>query len=113
MPRSALGFSVRSVLVKEAAPRLPTGEIVLARAVMTLVLSYVMVKRAVGSDGKPPSPWGNHKGKLLFRGFLGFSALACYYLALARLPLADATTLHYILPLLTGVLVRLLLDMMI
>jgi drug/metabolite transporter (DMT)-like permease len=110
MTLSALGFSVMSVLVKEAAPRLPTGEIVLARAVMTLVLSYVMVKRAVGSDGKPVSPWGVQRGKLILRGFLGFSALACYYLALVRLPLADATTLHYIQPLITGVLAWWLLD---
>ncbi|HUS32285.1 MAG TPA: DMT family transporter [Kofleriaceae bacterium] len=110
MTLSALGFSVMSVLVKLAAPRLPTGEIVLARALMTLVLSYVMVKRAVGSDGKPLSPWGVQRGKLVFRGLLGFSALGCYYIALARLPLADATTLHYIQPLITGVLAWWILD---
>jgi drug/metabolite transporter (DMT)-like permease len=110
MTLSALGFSVMSVLVKLAAPRLPTGEIVLARAVMTLVISYVMVKRAIGGDGKPLSPWGHQRRKLLFRGFLGFSALACYYLALARLPLADATTLHYIQPLVTALLAWWILD---
>jgi drug/metabolite transporter (DMT)-like permease len=110
MTLSALGFSVMSVLVKLASPRLPTGEIVLARAIMTLVISYVMVKRAVGSDGRPLSVWGNQRRKLLFRGFLGFSALACYYIALARLPLADATTLHYIQPLVTAVLAWWILD---
>jgi drug/metabolite transporter (DMT)-like permease len=98
MALSALGFSVMSVLVKLVSTRLPTGEIVLARAVMTLVISYVMVKRA------DLSPWGNQRGRLFFRGLLGFVALGCYYLALARLPLADATTLHFTQPLVTSLL---------
>jgi drug/metabolite transporter (DMT)-like permease len=95
---SALGFSVMSLLVKLASPRLPTGEIVLSRAVMTLVLSYVMVRRA------SLSPWGVQRGTLFVRGLLGFGALAFYYVALARLPLAEATTLHYMQPLMTAVL---------
>ncbi len=98
MALSALGFSAMSVLVKLAARDLPTGEIVLARAVMTLGISYVMVKR-VGL-----SPWGTRRGKLLVRGLLGFSALAGYYIALARLPLADATTLQNVQPLITAIL---------
>jgi drug/metabolite transporter (DMT)-like permease len=95
---SALGFSAMSMLVKLVSERLPTGEIVLARAVMTLAISYVMVKRA------DLSPWGNQRGKLLVRGLLGFAALGLYYLALARLPLADATTLHFTQPLITSLL---------
>lgn len=98
MTLSALGFSIMSVLVKLAAPRLPTGEIVLARAVMTLGLSYVMVKRA------GLSPWGHQRRKLVLRGLLGFAALGCYYVALVRLPLADATTLQYVQPLITAIL---------
>src|SRR4051794_20375279 len=98
MVLSAFGFSAMSVLVKLAARHLPTGEIVLTRAVMTLALSYVMVKRA------GLSPWGKQRKKLLLRGTLGFTALACYYIALARLPLADATTLQQIQPLLTAIL---------
>jgi len=96
MAASALGFSAMSMLVKLASTRLPTGEIVLARAVVTLVLSYVMVRRA------DLPTWGTQRGKLMFRGLLGFFALACYYLALARLPLADATTLQNVTPLITG-----------
>jgi drug/metabolite transporter (DMT)-like permease len=98
MALSALGFSVMAVLVKLVSERLPTGEIVLARALMTLVISYVMVRRA------DLSPWGNERGRLLLRGLLGFAALGCYYLALARLPLADATTLHFTQPLVTSLL---------
>jgi len=95
---SAFGFSIMSMLVKIASPRIPTGEIVLARAVMTLVISYVMVRQA------SLSPWGTMRGKLVVRGLLGFGALGFYYVALARLPLADATTLHYMQPIVTSIL---------
>lgn len=98
MVASALGFSAMSVLVKVATTRLPTGEIVLARAVVTLVLSYLMVRRA------DLSPWGTNHAGLALRGVLGFGGLTLYYLALAHLPLADATTLHNTTPLLTAVL---------
>jgi drug/metabolite transporter (DMT)-like permease len=96
MAASALGFSAMSVLVKLASTRMPTGEIVLARAVVTLLLSYAMVRRA------DLPTWGTQRGKLMFRGLLGFGGLACYYAALARLPLADATTLQNTTPLITS-----------
>jgi len=95
---SALGFSAMSVLVKVCSETLPTGEIVLARAVATLLLSFALVKRA------GLSPWGNQRGRLLLRGGLGFTALACYYGALARLPLADATVLQNTIPVFTALL---------
>jgi drug/metabolite transporter (DMT)-like permease len=98
MTLSALGFSTMSVLVKSVSERLPTGEIVLTRGVLTLVISYWMVRRA------GLSPWGLQRGRLVVRGLLGFGALGCYYLALAHLPLADATTLHYMQPLVTALL---------
>ncbi len=96
---SALGFSVMSVLVKVASEGgLPTGEIVAARAIVTLVVSYWMVKRA------DLPLWGNERGKLMFRGLLGFGGLTCYYGSLAHLPLADATTIQQTVPVLTSVL---------
>jgi len=98
MVLSAFGFSIMSMLVKLTSERLPTGEIVLARAIITLVFSYVMVRRA------DLSPWGTQRGGLVLRGLFGFAALGCYYLALARLPLADATTIHFTQPLLTSIL---------
>lgn len=98
MAASALGFSAMSLLVKVASGRLPTGEIVLARAVVTLVVSYAMVARA-GLD-----PWGTNKGGLVLRGLLGFGGLTFYYVALAHLPLADATVIQNTTPLITAVL---------
>ncbi len=104
MATSALGFSAMSVLVKVASSRLPTGEIVFVRALITLALSYAMLRRA------RLSPWGTRRGALLFRGLLGFGGLTGYYLALARLPLADATTIQNATPLITTVLAWWLLD---
>ena len=93
-----MGFSAMSVLVKIASPRMPTGQLVLARAVVTLILSYAMVKRA------QLSPWGTQKRGLVLRGVLGFAGLTFYYAALAHLPLADATTIQNTTPLVTALL---------
>ena len=98
MLASAFGFSVMSLLVKVVSARLPTGEIVLARGVVTLVATYVMVTRA----GLPL--WGTRRRALALRGLLGFGGLSFYYLSIAYLPLADATTLHNTTPLLTTLL---------
>jgi drug/metabolite transporter (DMT)-like permease len=98
MAASAFSFSVMALLVKLASPRLPTGEIVFARAIVTLVLSYAMVRRA------GLRLWGNAWQRLVFRGLLGFGGLTGYYLALAHLPLADATTIQNATPVLTALL---------
>ncbi len=98
MAASALGFSAMSLLVKIASARLPTGEIVLTRAIVTLVLSWMMLRRV------EISPWGIKKGALVFRGLLGFGGLTGYYISLAHLPLADATTIQSVTPLITAVL---------
>jgi drug/metabolite transporter (DMT)-like permease len=95
---SAFGFSIMSLLVKVASQRLPIGEIVFSRAVVTLGLSYVMVKRA------GQSPWGHRRLRLAGRGLLGFGGLSSLYIALSRLPLADATTLQNAMPLTTALL---------
>lgn len=98
MVGSAFGFSAMSLLVKIASETLPTGEIVLARCIVTLVVSYAMVVRA------KQSPWGHERGRLVLRGLLGFGGLSFYYAALARLPLADATTIQHTTPLATALL---------
>lgn len=97
MAVAAFGFAAMVALVKLVSARLPTGEIVLARAVVTLALSYAMLVRA-----RLPEPWGTQRGKLVVRGLLGFGGLAGYYIAVVRLPIADATTLWNITPLLTA-----------
>jgi drug/metabolite transporter (DMT)-like permease len=104
MAASAFGFSAMGLLVKVASRRLPTGEIVFARALVTLALSYAMVRR------RGLSPWGERSRPLVVRGLLGFGGLTAYYVAIARLPLADATALQNSTPLLTAVLAWWMLD---
>jgi drug/metabolite transporter (DMT)-like permease len=96
MAASALFFSGMSALVKVAGARLPAQEIVVVRVVVTLGLSWWMVRRA------GLSPWGTRRGALVLRGLLGFTALSCYYWTLTRLPLAEATTIHHMAPLFTA-----------
>lgn len=100
MLASAFGFSAMAMLVKVASKTLPTGEIVLARAVVTLVVSYIMVRRAAlplwGTRGR--------RRMLTLRALLGLGGLSLYYLSLAHLPLADATVIQNTTPLLVSVL---------
>jgi drug/metabolite transporter (DMT)-like permease len=104
MATSAFGFSGMTLLVKLASPRLPTGEIVFARVLVTLVLSYGMLRH----EGL--SPWGNARSALVLRGLFGFGGLSGYYVAIAYLPLADATTIQNSAPLITAMLAWWLLD---
>ncbi|MDX2088233.1 MAG: DMT family transporter [Kofleriaceae bacterium] len=97
MAASALAFSAMAVFVKLANERLPMGEVVLARAVITLAASYVLVVRA-----RIPI-WGTNKRGLVFRGLVGFAGLSTYYVSLAHLPLADAMTIQQTVPLITTV----------
>nr|WP_216909020.1 DMT family transporter [Synechococcus sp. CCY 0621] len=95
---SALAFSLMVVGVKQVGDRLPIAEVVLARALVSLVLSYGMVRR-LGVD-----PWGRRRGLLLLRGLVGSAALFCVYAAVVHLPLAAATVLQYLYPTFTALL---------
>ncbi len=103
MLASAFFFSLMSLQVKLAGRYLPSQEIVLARGIVSLVLAYALLKRA------GVRPWGNRRWILIVRGVLGFGALSCFYFALTRLPLAEATVLHFTNPLWTALFAALLL----
>lgn len=100
MVTSALAFSVMTVMVKIAGERLPSQEIVLARAIISLILSYGLLRRA------GLSPWGRQSNRkwLWLRGLLGFAGLSCVYAAVTHLPLAEATVLQYLHPPITAIL---------
>ena len=93
MAVGAFWFSVMSVLVKLAGQRLPSMEIVFFRGILTLAMSYVIVKRA----GIQPV-LGTNRRLLLQRGILGAAALACFLFSLTHLPLAEATLIQYTNP---------------
>ena len=98
MAYGAFWFSVMSLLVKLAGQRLPSIEIVLVRAVVTLALSYALVRRA-----KLPI-WGNRRSLLVFRGLLGAAALTCFYFSIVHLPLAEATVIQYTNPVFVAIM---------
>lgn len=98
MVLSALAFSVMAVCVKQAALRLPTAEIVLVRALISVLLS------ALGLAWAGVAPLGQRRGLLLLRGLFGFAGLHCVFYAVAHLPLAEATVLQYLHPIFTALL---------
>lgn len=98
MVLAAFMFSIMSMFVKLAGQRLPSQEIVLVRSIVTLIYSYAAL-RLFGI-----SPWGHDKRWLIVRGTLGFAALSCFFYALTKLPLADATVIQYTNPALTALL---------
>ena len=98
MAAGALSFSVMSLLVKVAGQRLPSQEVVMVRAVITLALSAWAVRSA------RVSPWGMRRGLLVLRGVVGFLALSAFYHSIVHLPLADATVIQYTNPVFAALL---------
>ncbi|MGL6132827.1 MAG: DMT family transporter [Prochlorococcaceae cyanobacterium] len=100
---SALSFSLMGICVKQVGSRIPAAEVVLARALVSLALSWWLLRRA------GISPWGQRRGLLIWRGAIGSVALLCVYVSLSTLPLASATVLQYLYPTFTALLAWLLL----
>ena len=100
---SAFFFALMGVCVKLLDGRIPVAEVVLARAVVSVALSWWLLRRA------GVSPWGHRRWLLIWRGVIGTAALLCVYEAIALMPLASATVLQYSYPTLTALLAWLLL----
>ncbi|HDM8139695.1 TPA: DMT family transporter [Vibrio harveyi] len=99
MVLSSFGFALMSATVKHVSLHgIPVFEIVAARALVSLVISYLDVKR------KGISVWGNNKPLLFARGAVGTMALMCVYYSVTTLPLAEATIFQYIHPVFTALL---------
>ncbi|ROR94921.1 drug/metabolite transporter (DMT)-like permease [Sinobacterium caligoides] len=99
MLMSALAFALMTSCVKLVHTYgIPVFEIVAARAIVSLFISYIDVKR------KGISPLGNNRKLLLARGIAGSLALICVYYAVSTLPLAEATILQYLNPVFTAIL---------
>lgn len=103
MALAAFFFSLMSLLVKVAGQRLPSSELVMGRSIVSLVISYAMLKQA------NVRPWGKRTGLLVVRGFVGFGGLLCFFYAIPRLPLADVTVIQFTNPVFTAVFAALLL----
>ena len=90
-------FSCMNVMVKFVS-HIPAVEIVFFRSVISLVLSYAMLKP------KGVSVWGKNKKILLMRGLSGAVALVLYFITLQKIPLASAVTIHFLSPIFTSIL---------
>jgi drug/metabolite transporter (DMT)-like permease len=98
MISASFAFSLMAVVVKLAGDRLPVSEIMLARAVLSVILSYAFIRHA------GLAPLGNNRPLLLLRGVLGCGALGCVYYSLTHLPLAEATVIQFLHPTFTAIL---------
>ena len=96
---SALSFALMTACVKLVSTHnIPVFEIVAARGLVSLIISYIDIKR------KKIPVWGNNKILLISRGVAGTLALLCVYYAVTTLPLVEATLLQYLYPVFTAIL---------
>lgn len=100
---AAFAFSLMTLFVKLAGARLPTQELISVRALITLVLSYLALRRA----GLPIL--GSRRPLLWVRGLFGFLSLSCTYYSVTHLPLAEATVIQYMHPPITATLAAIVL----
>lgn len=92
MALSAFFFSLMAALAKLAGKAVPLFELVFARSLVVALLSGAsLLRRGIPFRGREPR-------FLLLRGVLGFAALTCFYYAVVHLPLADATVIHFMNP---------------
>jgi len=103
MAIGAFWFSVMGLLVKLAGRRLGSMEIVFARSVITLGLSWWSLWRL------GVSPLGTNRRLLFVRGLLGATALLFYFYSIVHLPLGEATLIQYTNPVFATVLAAVIL----
>lgn len=89
----AFWFSIMSLLVKLVGRRLPSMEIVFFRGLVQLGLTSAILTR----EGIRPI-FGYDRRRLVLRGVLGATALACFMFSLTHLPLGEATLIQYTNP---------------
>lgn len=102
MAVGAWWFAVMGLLVKLAGRRLPSSQIVLVRAALTLAMSWWAVRQA-----QVPSIFGRQRALLLTRGALGAIGINCFYWSLVHLPLGEATLIQYTNPIFATILAAL------
>ena len=84
-------YSIMNVTVK-MLPDIPVFEIIFFRAVITLLMSVVAIKRA-GLSLK-----GNNQPLLITRGLCGMVSLFLFFVTLKEIPIASAVVIQYLSP---------------
>ena len=77
--------------------QIPSAEVVFFRSIITLVLTWFLLKR------RHLNPWGNNKKLLILRGAAGFIGLTFYIYTVQRMSLASAVTIQYLSPIFTAI----------
>lgn len=90
-------FTIMNVGVKYIH-NIPAHEVVFFRALVSLIVCYVMLRQ------KKISVWGNNKKYLILRGVFGTTALVMYFYTLQNMPLASAVTIQYLSPIFTVII---------
>ena len=91
-------FACMSVLVKIAAQKFSSNELVFYRSLFGLLAIFIIARS--GRKSLATRRWKLH----LSRSLLGFMSLALYFYAITELPLATAVTLNYTSPLFLAML---------
>ncbi|MBJ6120154.1 DMT family transporter [Pontibacter sp. BT310] len=94
---STLFFALMNVCIK-LVPHIPAIEIIFFRSVISVVMSYLVLRR------QQVNIWGTNKGLLITRGITGAIALVLYFTTLQNIPLATAVTIQYLSPIFTTIL---------
>ncbi len=98
---AALVFTGMVALVKISSETVPTGEIVFARSFFGIIPVLMMV----AFRGELRTVCHTQRlGAHILRGMIGVTAMGLWFLALARLPIPDATAISFAAPLMTVVL---------
>ena len=92
-----LFFTAMNVLIKYI-PRIGAVEIIFFRSVVSLVMSYGILKQ------KRINIWGNNKKWLIIRGIAGSAGLLFFFTTIKVMPLGSAIAIQYLSPIFTSLL---------
>ncbi len=94
---AALAFSINDITIKSFSTTYPLHEVVLVRAIVALLLTLLFL----GTRGDRLGMFRTRRlGAHLFRGLCVVITNLTFFMALAALPLAEASAVFYIAPLL-------------
>jgi len=99
-------FTIMAAMVRIVSERVPTGEVVFARAFFALfpLMALLAYRNEISAAVRTAHPVGH-----VVRGTMGVCAMGLGFAALARIPLADATAIGFTAPLVTVALAAVLL----
>lgn len=97
MLMALLFFTIMNVLIKYI-PRIGAVEIIFFRSVVSLIMSYGLLKQ------QNINIWGNNKKWLIIRGIAGSAGLLFFFTTIKVMPLGSAIAIQYMSPIFTSML---------